>query len=152
MRRGGFQLTEVLVALVLATGPLLLSVHLINNNARGAHFNMEQSTARTMLVDLSELMLGETLDDLRVIGGPDGKAPLNRMIRERVGQLPGAIQKEYLAQLEPLIGHFFCELKENAGGKQGLARLALAVTLDNGAVVQVVRFFRPGARLPGLGL
>jgi hypothetical protein len=146
MKRRGFQLAEVLVAVALAAGPALLAVHLIHTNMSGARFNVDQATARQALVDLTELLLGETIESLRETAQPGRQTKLNDVLKNRIQRLPKAAQDQYSAQVKDLLGRFQCQLAEDVGGVRGLARLTLQVKLGK-STVKVSRYFRPAARL-----
>lgn len=144
--RRGFQLVEVMLAVALAAGPILLAVHLINQNVAGARFNVEQATARQALVDLTELLLGESMESLRETAAQGRQSKLNDVLKNRIGRLPKVAQEQYQAQVRDLLGKFQCTLEEDAGGVKGLTKLSLSVALGK-TTVKVSRYFRPEARL-----
>ena len=144
-RRSGFQFAELLFALAVATVPMLMAVSLIHQNVTGARFNVEQATARQALVDLTELLLGESMDTLRQTAA-DGKTRLNDVLKNRIQRLPKLAQDQYNAQVHDLMGKFECKLAEDVGGVKGLAKLTLSVQLGKSSV-KVSRYFRPEARL-----
>lgn len=146
LRRRGFSLAEVLVAVALAAGPVLLAVHLIHTNVSGARFNVEQATARQALFDLTELLLGETVETLREVSQPTAQSRLDEVFKKRLERLPDRAKKQYASQMKDFLGKFKCALDENVGGVQGLARLTLTVQMSR-STVKVTRTFRPDARL-----
>ena len=145
-RTWGFSLAEVMVAVALAAGPVLLAVHLIHTNVKGARFNVDQATARQALVDLTELLIGETMETLREVTDPAAKSRLDEVFRERLKRLPDRARVQYQSQMKDFLGKFQCSLDENVGGVTGLARLTLSVKLTR-TTVKVQRYFRPEARL-----
>lgn len=145
-RRNGFSLAEVMVAVALAAGPVLLAVHLIHTNVSGARFNIEQATARQALLDLTELLLGETMETLREVSQPAAQSRLDDVFKKRLERLPERAKKQYASQMKDFLGKFKCALEENAGGVQGLARVTLTVQMTR-STVKVSRYFRPDARL-----
>ena len=146
MKRRGIQLVEVLLAVTLSAGPMILVFALINDNVAGARFNVDQATARQALVDLTELLLGESMDSLRETSQPGRQDKLNDVLKSRIQRLPKAAQDQYNAQVRDLIGKFKCTLEEDSGGVKGLVKLTLSVTLAK-TTVKVSRYFRPEARL-----
>jgi type II secretory pathway component PulJ len=146
LSRRGFQLAEIMVAVALAAGPVLLAVHLIHTNVSGARFNVDQATARQALVDLTELLLGETMESLRDVAQPGRADRLNDVLKARIGRLPDAAKVQYEAQLKGILNKFKCELEEDVGGVKGLTRLTLSCQLSR-SVIKVARYFRPEARL-----
>ena len=146
MRRGGFQLAELLVALGLAAGPMLVALGLIHSNMHGARFNQDRGTARMVLVDMVELLLGETTPMLRELCGVDGEHLLANRLADRIAHMPPAARDAYRAQVAPFSDALRCTLEEDVEGQPGLARLTLQVTLGGGATVEVRRLFRPASR------
>jgi hypothetical protein len=146
VRRSGFQLAELMVAIILATGPMLVALNLIHSNSRGAHYNQEQATARFILVDLSELLAGRTSNELKELDGLAGRSRLNQMVQNRIDQMPEAVREQYADAVAPLIGRFHMNMEENAGGVPGLVQVTLAVNLGKDVTVTVPRFFRVDAR------
>lgn len=144
--RRGFQLIEVLVAVAIATGPMLLAVHLVQSNAAGARFNHDRAMARLILVDLSEILIGEPVEKLRTLTRAPGDAAQG--FSERIAQLPDSVREKYRAEVAPYLPRLQCRLEENLDGEApGLARLIVTMPLSGGAVVQIKRLFRPAARL-----
>ena len=144
MNRQGFHLVEVLMALVLAAGPLLVSFQLIRSNCRGAHQVIDHATARHLLIDLSELLMSQSLDDIRLASAsPRG---LDGFVRKRLEAMPEELRHPYLEQLKPFGGGLTCEIAEDAGGIQGLLRLRLSLLLSGGTAVSISRHFRPDSR------
>lgn len=148
MSRRGFNLMELLVALGLAAGPMLVAVHLVHTNVQGARFNQERATARLVLIDMMELLLGETNEQLKEISGPSSTAQLRDRLDRRIGSLPEPARKPYREQVAPLMKGLSCKIEENVEGQRGLSRFTLRVVLSNSVPVEVKRLFRPNAR-PG---
>ena len=142
-RRKGFQLVEILLAVAIASGPLLVAFGLIQQSVTGARSNVDLASARQALGDLSELLLGETMDSLREIGQA-GK--LNDLLKSRIDRLPLAARQQYSAQVASLNESFRCSLEEDAGEVKGLARLTLAVSTGKTSV-KLSRYFRPESRM-----
>jgi hypothetical protein len=145
-RRIGFSLAEVMVAVALAAGPVLLAVHLIHTNVTAARFNVDQATARQALVDLTELLLGEPIESLREVSKPEAQRQLDELFTKRLARLPEKAKKQYASQMKDFLGKFKCSLDENAGNVQGLVKLSLSVQMSK-STVKVARYFRPDARL-----
>jgi hypothetical protein len=150
MRRRGFQLTELMVALALAVGPVLSAIQFTQSNLRGARFNQNQASTQLALMDAMELLLGETTSRLREVCNADTNEALLTMLKARVGCLPADLQKRYQAQVAPFLASAKSELVENLPGHNGLARLSLSIRVADRSVIQVKRLFRPAAR-PGAG-
>lgn len=147
MRRG-FSLAEILVALALAAGPLLLALHLIQTNVAGARFNKERATARLLLQDLTDVLLGETVDALRALSGAGKSAELDAALDDRIAAMPADARAQYAEQARGLRGKLTLALEEELdGGAPGLARMTLTAALDRGTTVRLVRLFRPAARV-----
>jgi hypothetical protein len=150
MSRRGFQLTELMVALALAVGPILSAVQFTQSNLRGARFNQNQASSQLALMDAVELLLGETTSRLREVCNADSNEALLTMLNARIGCLPAELQQRYQAQVAPFLKSARCELVENLPGHNGLARLSLSIRVADRTVIQVRRLFRPAAR-PGAG-
>lgn len=146
MRRG-FSLAELMVALALAAGPLLVALHLIQSNVRAARFNKERATARLVLQDLTDLLLGETLQTLDSLAGD--RAALEKALDERIAAMPESARTPCAEQARGLRGKLALALEPDLGGDApGLARLTLTAELERGQTLRLVRLFRPAARVP----
>lgn len=142
-------MVELLLAVALAAGPLLVAIHLIQSNVQAARFNKERATARLVLQDLVDLLMGEPLETLQGLSGAGKQADLDRTLDERMAALPDEARKQYGEQARTFRGKMVLTLEEDLGpDAPGLARLTLAAGLDRGTTVRLVRLFRPAARVP----
>lgn len=149
MSRRGVSLMELLVAVALAAGPLLVALHLIQTNVQAARFNQERATARLVLQDMVDLLMGEPMDTLRGLSGPGKQAELDDTLDARVAVLPEEARKPYADQARAFRGRLMLALEEDLGAEApGLARMTLTAGLDRGTTVRLVRLFRPAARVP----
>jgi hypothetical protein len=139
VRRRGFQLIEVALALALAGGPLLVTMQLVRSTVRQAASAKEQATARLMLMDFATLLAGEPVEVLRDLSGTGA---LQEMLRSRIGRMPTLWQPAFREQVQMLAGKLSCRLEENVEGVRGLARLTLTSTLTDGHPVAVFRLLR----------
>jgi hypothetical protein len=147
MKRRAFSILEILVAIGLAAGPLLLAVHLVQSNVSGAKFNQERGTARLVLLDILETLLGEPVELLRAVAGTANAPKLDRVLEERITSLPDEAQKSYREQSAILRGKLSATFEENISpDTPGLARLTLTAKVDERSTVTLVRLFRPAMR------
>lgn len=141
--RWGFSLVEIVVAVALAAGPLLLAFHLVQSNTRAAQFDHDRATARMILLDLATLVQGEGLEGARqrMVGDK-----LSDLLSDRITRMPDAAREPYFEQARNVLGHIRGRLEQDVDpSKPGLARLVLSTELPGRANVQVVALFRPGA-------
>lgn len=151
MRRG-FSVAEVLVALALAAGPLLVAINLIHSNVQSARFNKERATARMVLQDLVDLLMGEPVEGLRALAGAGARAELDRAFDERIAALPDEARRQYGEQARKFHGQLQFTFEEALDPEApGLARMTLELRIDRGTIVRLVRLFRPAARVPAQG-
>ena len=147
--RRGFQIVELVIALVVVAGALLVIMTLADTNLRNARRMQDRAAARLMLLDLSDLLFGETAERLREMSG--ASSLLLKVLEDRIGRLPDTVRQQYRTQIAPLMPGLSCELVENEGGAAGIARLTVSVDLPGAHRVEVNRLFRPAARnLPDL--
>jgi hypothetical protein len=132
----------VLVAVVLASGPLLWSLALVHSGVRGAQFNVDRGTARQVLTDLSEILMGEPVESLSAIAAAGG-ARLDALVAGRVDRLPDRPRRLYRAQVAPLADRLSLDVEVGVAGLPGLVRLSLSTRLGAGQQVTVTRLFRP---------
>ena len=147
-KRGGFQLTEALVALAIATGPMLLAIHLVQQNAAGARFNHGRAVERLILLDLAEMLVGEPVQSLRSLS--EQPADLSAGFERRLAAMPESVRERYRAEVAPYLGHLRVRFEEALDpAAEGLCRLTLELPVDDkpGLTVKVQRLFRPAARL-----
>lgn len=145
MKRRGFTILEVLLALVLAGGPLLVTMQLVRSATRQAAIAKELTTTRLLLMDHLTVLAGEPIEDLREFSQP-GTALLKELLRARIARMPVTHQPLYTREVEFTSGHMACRLDEKVGGVAGLARLTLSSTLSDGSQVEVFRLLRPPPR------
>lgn len=142
--RRAFHLTEVLVAIAVVAGPLLIAITLVQRNTAGARFNEERAVARLVLLDLSEMLSGEPVARLRELEA-DPKL-LAATFTERIGRLPAQVRDEYSARVKPLLGKLRLSVESPASPElPELARLTLHVTLAGPTKVEIRRLHRPAA-------
>jgi hypothetical protein len=148
--RAGFQLTEVLVAVAIAAGPMLVAIHLVQKNAAGARFNHDRASARLVLLDVTEIMMGEPLDRLKAIAAQPGE--LARTFELRVANLPATVRDRFRNEVRPYLGQIKMTIDENLSPETpDLTRLTVVLPLGDRAEgkVEIRRFFRPlAARRP----
>jgi len=137
-----------MVAVVIAAGPLLIAVSLVNQNASGAHISEDRIMARFVLTDLLNVLLGADLARLRQIRDDDRE--LARMIESRIETLPVFVKKAYQDRVLPYARGARLSLDEDLGvDVLGLARLSLSIQLQTGpsGTIRVSQLFRPAARM-----
>jgi len=143
-RTSAFSLLEVLVALALAAGPLVLTYNLIQSNTRAAQFNHDRATARMILVDLVTLLHGESLDGVRRYLAGDG---LSQLLSQSISLMPDAAREPYFEQSRTFIGHIRGKLREEIDpSKPGLASLVLTAEIPGRPIVEFSALIRPKAR------
>jgi hypothetical protein len=141
MKRRGYQLTEVVVALAVAAGPLLVGFQLIHSNTTEARFNRDRAVARLLLSDISEILCGETIEQLRDVNRPGA---LDAVLERRIERIHPAVRKAYAEQVNPYFGQIHAKFQDST--QPGLVELELTTKVGSGADVRVTHLFRPGAR------
>jgi hypothetical protein len=113
----------------------------------GARFNSERATARIALVDVTELLLGASLEALREVSKSSTADWLDTFIQERISHLPDSARPQYEREIAPFLGRFSFKLEEKLDARAiGLARITLSVKVGDQSTVTVVRLFRPEER------
>lgn len=145
MRRRGFQLVEVLLALAIAGGPMLVTLQLVRSAVRQAAVAKEHATTRLQLMDFLTVLAGEPVEGLRDLaaGGPSA---LEGILLARIARMPSKWQVSYREQVSMLKGRLTCHLTEDVEGVKGLGRLTLTGKLSDGNQVLVFRLLRPSPR------
>lgn len=146
--RAGFQLMEVLVAIAIAAGPLLLAFHLVQQNAAGARFNHGRAVERLILADLAEILVAQPLASLRTIA--DHPEMVTTGFTRRLEAMPASVREGYSAEVTPYLGRIAARFEEELDpAAADLCRLTLELRVDErtGLTVRVTRLFRPAARL-----
>jgi len=137
-------LLEILIAALLAAGPMLIAFELVQANSRASRFNHDRATARMILLDLVTLLQGEGLDGVK---GRMAGDRLSDLLSERIVLMPDPAREPYLEQARRVLGRIRGRLEEDVDpARPGLARLVLQAKLPDGATVQVSALFRPKAR------
>lgn len=145
-RRLGIQLTEVLVALALAVGPMILAFQLVERNSRGAAFNRDRATARLVLLDVAEVIQGEPVDRLRQLAADPGL--FRAQFDDRIASLPVSVRELYRAEVAAHVASVGFALDERPDpGLPGLVRVSLTCSIGGTppATVTVSRLLRPEA-------
>ena len=145
MTRRGFTLLEVILALVIAGGPLLVTMQLVRSSTRQAAVAKEHATTRLLLMDFLTVLAGEQVEDLREFAKP-GSALLKAILDARINRMPVTHQALYKSEVALATGHLECRLEEQAGDVPGLARLTLSSQLSDGTRIDVFRLLRPPPR------
>lgn len=145
MKRSGFGIVEVILALVLAGGPLLVTVQLVRSSTRAAAVAKEHATCRLLLMDFLTVLSGEPVEDLREFSRAE-TALLGAILDARIQRMPGAHQALYRSEVALSARHLECRLEEGVGDVAGLARLTLASQLSDGTKIEVFRLLRPPPR------
>jgi Tfp pilus assembly protein PilE len=143
--RHGFQLAELVIVLALISGPVLISMNLSQASVRNTQMVQERTAARMCLVDIAELLQGESIERLRTLSA-DAASQVAELQETRLDQLPENVQEQYRRQLGNLGTSLKVTLQESLGPGSGLASLKVAVRLRQGAEVSVCRLFRPISR------
>lgn len=149
MSRRGALLMEVLVALAIVAGPLLVAVNAIHASVVGARFNAERATARLALMDVLSLLMGAPVEALRQLGKSESAPWLDTLLQDRMSHLPDGAREQYEREVAPFRGRFGCTFEEGIAPRApGLARLTVSVKVGDQGVVSLVRLFRPEDREP----
>lgn len=144
MRRG-FQLVEVLLALGLAAGPLLVVIGLVQANVGGSRTVIQRTTARHALVDLAALLRHQSVGELRALASTGA---LHALLMRRADHLPDTVRDAFRRQLRHLSSSLRLELAENVGGLPGLVRITLCARLERGEIVRASHLFRVASGTP----
>jgi hypothetical protein len=148
MRRQGVALVEVLLALALIAGPLLLVVSLTHSSARGSRRTTEQAEARLLALDLAELALSQHVEELRAWAGETSRLRRTGADARSQDALAASGPNGRLPlPAGPFAGRVRVAIDEDAGGVPDFVRLTVTIPLASGDPVVVVRHFRPGARV-----
>lgn len=143
MKRKGLSLVEVMVALTLACGPVLVSLVLIHANVDGSRFANDRATARMVLVDLAELVRARPVAELAAVARTRS---VESLLAERIAALPEPARAPYAQQLRSLEGRLSLEVEQDVDGLARLTRLTLAARLDRSGAITVTRLFRAVVR------
>ena len=129
----GFSLVEVLVAVVLAAGPVLVVVGMGQAQAREAHALQESERMSALLHDAVQLLVAQPGPRLARLARPEGKRELDRLVSELLEGDAGATARPWEVR---------CSLDRAVTGVEGLARLEVTARADTGAEVRVSRLLR----------
>jgi hypothetical protein len=140
-------LCEALLALALAAGPLLVALGLIQSNVRGARQVTDACTARLVLVDVSEVLLQQPIDQLRGdLGASGGPVRIEELLGARTDEMSAGVRLTYSRQLGAVATSITATYEDDAGGQAGLGRLVVRLASPGGPTLRVVRYFRPHER------
>lgn len=136
-------LVEIMIAVALAAGPMLVAIELVRSNSQAARFNHDRATARMLLLDLVTLLEGESLAGLKQYMTGDR---LSDLLSKRIVLMPESAREPYFEQAHNILGRIRGRLDEDVDPQRpGLARLSLTAGLSSGVTVQVISLFRPRA-------
>lgn len=141
-RRRGVTLTEIMIAMAVAAGPMILALSLIRSNNAGARFNKERATARLVLVDLAELLMGETEQGLRDRLA-DG-ARLEELLQTRIAHMPEPARGPYEEAIKPIRKSLSGNLEDST--TPGLVKMNIRATTTDEKTIVLTVLFRPKAR------
>jgi hypothetical protein len=128
MKRHGFQLTEILLATLLVTGPLLAIFQLVRSNTRHVAHLQEFVEAELMLGDVVEVLSSKSREAALQMASTGLGAILDQVAADRVTRVRRALSDGQLV-LEPVNG--------------SLELLALTITARvDGARLKIQRLIR----------
>jgi prepilin-type N-terminal cleavage/methylation domain-containing protein len=137
--RQGFGLVEVLVALALVAGPLMIAATAVRSNGHHLTLLEERVTARLLLFDLMDLLSMRDMVGLRQAAA--NVAWVEDFLKARLQRLPASYAPVYAARIRELTRRLSLTVVEGSGLPE-LVRVTLSVTLANGTVVTVHRLAR----------
>jgi hypothetical protein len=139
MKRHGFQLVEVLVALALVAGPLLIAATAVRSNGNHLALLEERVTARLLLFDLMDLLAMRDVAGLREATKMEW---VEEFVRARLKRLPASYSAGYDTRVRELAKRCKLTVVEGAPGLRELVRVTLCVVLSNGTAVTLHRLAR----------
>jgi hypothetical protein len=149
--RKGHHLVEIMMALLIAAGPLFAIVDLIRRNRSSAVDVGHMETIQASMWVLLDLLVGQSAEDIRAVA--QGRTSVDELLQNRFAS---ASPRMRVVMLDGLDRGFRSRLvhpgvtvnfEEDVDGNdaRGLARLTVRVTLVNGRSLAVSRLFRPRA-------
>lgn len=138
MKRKGFSLVEVLVAIAVAASALVVVMGLANSSVSGARGDVGRFAQDQVTAQVAELLAGESLPRLRRVaaGGADA---LTQVITRRLRHLPPEAREAVTTASAELMGALVCTLDEDVGGHRGLTRITVSRGAGTLSIVRLVR-------------
>jgi prepilin-type N-terminal cleavage/methylation domain-containing protein len=144
VKRRGFTLIEVVLAVALTAGPIVLVVSCVQNNISRAHKAQDLALSRLALGNLMDILSSTSLEDLREMCSESGKAQLETLLAEA---LPGwGPDKSPASARSTKKDSLVATLTDSIPDHKGLVKVALAIQTPGGAEVSLQRFMRPLTR------
>ena len=141
VRRSGFQIVEVLLAIMLVAGPLLICVNLLQSNISASKFNTTQIWAEMVLADLLELLCTRPVADIKTVANDTTGAALTGLLKTRLERVPepaGSELKKKMGELTKL----GCALVEGLGESGDLVQITLTARTPTGGLVRAIRVLK----------
>ena len=146
----GFSLIEVLVALAIITGPLMVAVSSLNASSRSARFNANHLGIEMLVTDLADELCTATATRLADLSGEEGRTLLGELMDRRVAAIVDPSLRE--ATQKEIDSLRSTDLKiTQVGGTEfdRLYRVEVQAKSMLGGVVRAVRLVQVPPRLPG---
>lgn len=147
--RRAFSLLEIMVALIIVTGPLLVAVGSIDAGARASRFNANHLALELLVTDLADQLCAEAADRLADLGREEGDALVRELAAQRLAALPDDATRQ--ERRKDAAAMRAIELRiESAGARElrGLYRVEVVARSATGGVVRALRLVHVPPRPP----
>jgi prepilin-type N-terminal cleavage/methylation domain-containing protein len=145
VKRRGFTLVEVILAVALTAGPIVVVVSCVQSNIARAHKAQDLALSRLALGNLMDILSSVSLEDLKDMCTDSGKAQLEKLLAESLpGWGPGNRKPESVKSTKK--DSLVATLTDSIPDHKGLVKVALSIQTPGGAEVSLQRFMRPLTR------
>ena len=136
MRRGGTSLVEMLLALMLVCGPMLVGVQLIQANVRWTSRLQSRMLAQVALDELLARLATSPLPQIRAAVAEDASVARESLNLE-LKRWPPRVREALTSRAASLARTLHARLDEDVSGYQGLHLLVLSLDLPDGQRVVI---------------
>ena len=139
MRRSsgrGFSLIEILVVIVILSGPLIYCLSGVIHSTHSASRHLDCATAHLMLMDFGEWVMAKGHVRPRRLAMSGKDRLVERWIDAQFVLNPPE-REQFAKNLGGLLRRVYMEFERAPGGHRGMAKLVIHATLDNGTHLSV---------------
>ena len=149
MKRRAFSLVEILVAVGIVTGPLLVSIGCLDSNARATKLNASHLGLELLVSDLADQLCTEVADSLADMSKAEGDALVNELFASRLAALDDeALRADLKKEARVLKSLELTTTQVGGSAFPRLYRVQVVARSTLGGVVRALRLVEVPPRVP----
>lgn len=138
-KRRGSQLIEILFALVLVGGPLLVAITSVHGGVRASRLNANHVALETLVIDLVDELCTEAVTRLAGVSAAEGDQLVADLVEERAAAMAPESQQRFRSDLLSLVKDLRLTMVPDIGGLPRFFTIEVVARSIHGGTVRAVR-------------